>query len=300
MFDLPEAKRVRRDEILSAHSSPATSPNILAADNDDAYSRLGKLLAFDTFTIDNGNENTGAGQTLDGGLENAELSKETNEDDQEQEFEFRLFSAPKKQDPSTVKTNQDHDGSEDIIKPQKLRIRLRSPTPGDIQSEGRFVVPFRGWHYYVTKPELMHLPHDEEQASAESRKRSEFEDVAVTGTQLREWARSTKLPGCHLPWRVLRIKAFDHRVPKPTSTITPVLSSSGSSGEKKKKSKPGKKRRIILRTRAAATTSASTMTDAEKRNKKNREKKVRKRQRERERKAALATSGSTEGNNAEE
>lgn len=126
----------------------------------------------------------------------------------------------------------------------------------------------------------MQLPRDEEQARVEETKRKEYEEVAVTGSQLLEWARSTQTPGCHLPWRVFHLNPKDHKVPKPPSAQTIPTD------EKKKKSKPGKKRRIILRSRAAA----AGMTDAEKRNKKNREKKIRKRQRERERKAALGIS----------
>jgi hypothetical protein len=166
---------------------------------------------------------------------------------------------------------------------------LHSPAPEDIKAgDGRFVVPFRGWQYYFTKPEVMQLPYSGEQARVEETRRREYEDVAVTGSQLLEWAQSTKTPGCHLPWRVFHLKPNDHRVPKPTP---PALSISTS--EEKKKSKPGKKRRIILRSRAAA----AGMTDAEKRNKKNREKKIRKRQKERERKAALGISA---GDNNEE
>ncbi|CRG84488.1 hypothetical protein PISL3812_01769 [Talaromyces islandicus] len=267
MFEVPEAKRVRRDEILSPGSaSAASTPEIPPADDtNEAFSKLGQLLAFDTFTIDTNNAQT------------AENPEEGGEEDEEQEFEFRLFSAPKN---PKQKPEEKIDGSG--VTTQKLKIRLHSPAPGDIQpGDGRFVVPFRGWQYYFTKPEVMQLPHDDEQARVEEIKRKEYEEVAVTGSQLLEWARSTQTPGCHLPWRVFHLNPNDHKVPKPPSALTM------STSEKKKKSKPGKKRRVILRSRAAA----AGMTDAEKRNKKNREKKIRKRQRERERKAALGISG---------
>lgn len=136
----------------------------------------------------------------------------------------------------------------------------------------------------------MQLPHDGEQTRLEDERRKEYEDVAVTGSQLFAWARSAQTPGCHLPWRVFHLKPNDHRVPNSSPTATSITTS-----ETRKRSKPGKKRRVILRSRAAA----AGMTDAEKRNKKNREKKIRKRQRERERKAASGISLDDDNNNAE-
>jgi hypothetical protein len=272
--------RVRRDEILShgSGSSAAASPKIPSADdNNEAFSKLGQLLAFDTFTIDKTDDTNGQ-----------QAGPEEGGEDEEQEFEFRLFSGPT--NPTTTTKQKSHEDKPDSgITTQKLKIRLHSPAPEDIKpGDGRFVVPFRGWQYYFTKPEVMQLPHDKEQAHVEEARHKEYEDVAVTGSQLLEWAQSTKTPGCHLPWRVFHLKPNDHRVPKP---MPPTLSISTS--EEKKKSKPGKKRRIILRSRAAA----AGMTDAEKRNKKNREKKIRKRQKERERKAA---SGISVGENNQE
>jgi Fungal protein of unknown function (DUF2011) len=127
-------------------------------------------------------------------------------------------------------------------------------------------------------------------------RRKEFEDIAVTGADVFQWAQ-VETPGCHLPWRVMHLKP-EHKILRRTAGTaenTKIIVTAAA--EKTKSKKPGKKRRIILRTRAAAIAAAATaaaatanMTEAEKRNKKNREKKVRKRQREREKKAALAAS----------
>ncbi|EED23393.1 conserved hypothetical protein [Talaromyces stipitatus ATCC 10500] len=287
MFELPEAKRIRRDEIVSPSSSTRSSPDIIPAENEEAHARLGQLLAFDIFTTININQVQQPSNLKD---------NHTNQKDgdDEEEFDFRLFSAP------NTATKIPGAKKEEEMKTQKLKIRLRSPTPVDAQpGEGRFIVPFRGWSYYVTKPEMMNLSARDEQEKIQieeedSMRRRQFEDVAVTGDDVVRWARSMETPGCHLPWRVVRLDRRFHRVPKSLlrgdnemKTITTT---------EKKKSKPGKKRRIILRTRAAAVTAAaatSNMTEAEKRNKKNRERKIKRRQKERERKAALAATTTT-------
>jgi Fungal protein of unknown function (DUF2011) len=119
-----------------------------------------------------------------------------NAEEQEQEFEFRLFSVPTEHTAvSSCKSCMDsaqqtgswgHVNNDGI---SKLRIRIRSPslepaTPG----EGRFVVPFRGWQYYFTTPGLL-SGQTLELADISSRRR-EYEDVAVSGTQLLNWAKS--------------------------------------------------------------------------------------------------------------
>lgn len=306
--------RIRRDEVLSPSSSTRSSPEVVPADDEEARARLETLLAFDTFTPENTNQ----------------AAAHTEEEDGEQEFEFRLFStaAPSKKATDSATTAKPETDSkigkqerlpssstgDAIIKTQKLKIRLRSPTPdGDAPLEdGRFVVPFRGWEYYFTRPELMNVSARDPARleTEETNRRKEFEDIAVTGGEVLKWAQTANYPGCHLPWRVMHLNPKRHRVPKsllqqdhqqgrrPPGTEDKKMMFLGVTAEgEKKKSKPGKKRRIILRTRAAAVAATATaaaatadMTEAEKRNKKNREKKIRKRQRERERKAALNSS----------
>lgn len=322
MFELPEAKRyainpriwniisntdenhcrIRRDEIVSPSSSTRSSPEIIPADNEEAHARLAQLLSFDLSTDTNQNQ-----QPTEANSQQPD-SKDGNENEEE-EFEFRLFSAPKPNLSSTaLKPASDERERGDEIKTQKLKIRLRSPTPVDIQpGDGRFIAPFRGWRYYFTKPELMHISarDDQEKAQIEAeewKRRREYEDVAITGAEVLDWAKNMETPGCHLPWRVFRLDRKYHRVSKSLlreieNTTTKLVAVS--EGEKKK-SKPGKKRRIILRTRAAAKAAekakaeaTSNMTEAEKRNKKNRERKIKRRQKEREKKAAMAAAAGT-------
>ncbi|EEA28196.1 hypothetical protein TMatcc_003492 [Talaromyces marneffei ATCC 18224] len=299
MFELPDAKRIRRDEIVSPSSSTRSSPEIIPSNNEEAHARLGQLLAFDI--------STPTSKTIETNDTQQKVNKDGNDDDEEEEFEFRLFSAPKPTTAnSTAQPDSDKKEGRDEIKTQKLKIRLRSPTPVDIQpGDGRFIVPFRGWRYYFTKPGLMAISarNEEEKIQIETEeltRRKEYEDIAITGDEVLDWAKNMRTPGCHLPWRVFRLDRKYHRVPKSLLRETYNKMTKTPTGVEKKKSKPGKKRRIILRTRAAALAAekakaaeTANMTEAEKRNKKNRERKIKRRQKEREKKAALAATATT-------
>ncbi|KAL1970047.1 hypothetical protein VTN77DRAFT_6452 [Rasamsonia byssochlamydoides] len=296
MFELPEAKRVRRDEILSPLSSVPSSPELRADDDGHAHAHalLGKLLdfeTFDTFTVEDRQIDT-TEQTAQNSVQDAA------DEEQEQEFEFRLFSrsVPAKrtaedgQKPLDSTTTYKDDGT------RKLRIRLCSPTPGPASlEEGKFVNPFRGWQYYFTTPALWRSgggqQAESDSTAAAAAKRKEYEDVAVSGRDLLELAGKGTWPGCHLPWRVIHLKSSHVKLPAGSAPAQNIASSP----TKPRKKKPGKKRRIILRKRAAAA-EAAKQAEAEKRNKKNREKKIKRRQRERERKAALAAAAAAAAN----
>lgn len=164
----------------------------------DGHQRLGKLLNLDSLLADvNANADDETSEKTPTGADGQD-GKQEEDDDEEQEFEFRLFNAPA----AGGKSAEEKDGAQrgdDRIKPsgenketttQKLRIRLRSPTPGPADlSEGRFVKPFRGWEYYFTVPGLLTGSEDigSEDANLEL-KRRQFEDVAVTGQNVMNWA----------------------------------------------------------------------------------------------------------------
>lgn len=74
---------------------------------------------------------------------------------------------------------------------QKLRIRLRSPTPVSARPEdGRFVKAFRGWQYYFTTPTLYGLKEESDNEIHLSEKRNQYADTAVTGEHITSWAKS--------------------------------------------------------------------------------------------------------------
>ncbi|KAJ6008493.1 hypothetical protein N7540_012469 [Penicillium herquei] len=293
MFDLPEAKRVRRNEVQSPASSRAPSP-VDESDLQDAHARLGKLLNLDDLIGPNKVSEDTTNGTQPGANE--------EEEEEEQEFEFRLFSAPTKtadttqkaEDGSGVKssTEKSSDGGDQVGSgTQKLRIRLRSPSPGD-PSEGRFVKAFRGWQYYFSSSSLWNQSEVKSADEADqATKKEQFEDIAVTGEQMMSWAKSQPWPGCHLPWRVISLKRHQTKMPPKNKDVPvlPVYVIEGALPSKspKTRKKPGKKRRLILRKRAAAVEVAKE-ADAEKRTRKNRERKLKRRQKAREEKAAAA------------
>lgn len=169
--------------------SPASSRSQSPAPDDaaaqDAYARLGKLLnlnQLDTAQQTNSQEN-GPSQTADN-------------EDEEQEFEFRLFSAPAKSTKDTAEQSGKDTDEKTTEAPtiQKLRIRLHSPTTGSgAGTEGRFVKSFRGWDYYFSTPSLQGTRSGELTAEEESRiaeKKKQFEDMAVSGQHMLTWANS--------------------------------------------------------------------------------------------------------------
>lgn len=95
--------------------------------------------------------------TASEGLAQEDTGMGEDAEEEEQEFEFRLFSSVstrKTADESRSRT-EGHDGS-GLGGVQKLKIRLRSPSPSARPpGDGGFVVPFRGWDYYFSNPELV-------------------------------------------------------------------------------------------------------------------------------------------------
>ncbi|KAJ6134974.1 hypothetical protein N7512_000134 [Penicillium capsulatum] len=283
MFDVPEAKRVRRNEVVSPSSSRSPSPPD-ETDLQDAHARLGKLLDLDGLIgADTTNQDT---KNETAGIENAE-------DEEEQEFEFRLFSAPTKPVDTTAKVEKDDkpatgkdkhagDRKSDSGATQKLRIRLRSPTP--VPGEGRFVKAFRGWEYYFSTPSLLGQPENDEYQATKTR---QFEDIALNGQQVMEMAKSP-WPGCDLSWRVIRLKRRQTKLP-PKDKDVPIYVVEGAPPSKspKTRKKPGKKRRLQLRKRIETAQKAKE-SEAEKRNRKNRERKMKRREKARKEKAAAA------------
>ncbi|OOF98808.1 hypothetical protein ASPCADRAFT_403131 [Aspergillus carbonarius ITEM 5010] len=289
MFDLPNAKRVRRDELLSRTSaSPSPSPPPESS-LSNAQQRLSELLNLDSLLAPTYPDAS------------PQPDHTGTPEDEEQEFEFRLFSAPA---PTTTNKEDTKTATNDAnsISAQKLRIRVRSPTPGATGPEdGRFVKPFRGWEYYFSAPGLMSgtmgggdgglLEEEEKRLMA---KRREFESVAVSGAQMVGFA-GVSWPGCHLPWRVVTLKT-QQKGKKASGDVKEATTCVRDPVERAPTSlkKPGKKRRIQLRKKVTAAEAKkkkeeeAKLLEAEKRNRKNRERKIKRRQKAREQKAAAA------------
>ncbi|KAL2827841.1 hypothetical protein BDW59DRAFT_143891 [Aspergillus cavernicola] len=298
MFHLPDAKRIRRDDLHSRNSSSSPPPEPKST-YPDAQKRLSALLNLDLDLVPAPPQDPTAGAAQTTPQETAHVQDEA----EEQEFEFRLFSAPAPPRPSEsggigAEEESTQNRTATTAPTQKLRIRLRSPTPTVAgPGEGRFVNPFRGWGYYFSAPGLLSVDRrgkgrdgeDEDEDAGVLLKRKQFEDVAVSGEEMVRLS-GVPWPGCHLPWRVIRLKREHTKLPRdekgmksaaPTYVLDPLERVPLS------RKKPGKKRRIQLRKRTVASEKAKE-TEAEKRNRKNREKKLKRRQKARDLKSAAA------------
>ncbi|KAJ5899367.1 hypothetical protein N7495_004111 [Penicillium taxi] len=279
MFDQAAAKSIGRDEILST-TSRLPSP-VDESELQDARARLGKLFDLDGLY----NINADGNETQ----ETVPLA-EAEDEDGEQEFEFRLFSAPTKSKESAeqiVDKKKVDQTTNDNEVTQKLRIRLRSPSPLN-PSEGRFIKPFRGWQYYFSNPTLYEMKEPTYQA-LQAKRIQEFEDMAVTGEDIMAWA-SQAWPRCERPWRVTHLKR--HQTKLPSKVPVYVVEGALPTKSPKTRKKPGKKRRLQLRKRVAVAQKAKE-SEAEKRKRQNRERQLKRRQKARDQKAAAAAGGDT-------
>ncbi|EHL03836.1 hypothetical protein M7I_0026 [Glarea lozoyensis 74030] len=210
-------------------------------------------------------ENQTAEETVDG------AQSEQPDDDEPQEFEFRLFSTP---------TNT----TSEPIHAQKIILDDDDSGKGN----GGFVIPRRNSDYYFT-------------TSAQGEAKWGFEHAAVNGEDVLK-AQKQRAWGLEVPWRVTVIKVPGRLKQKKTlgtrSAVTEL-----NDGEVKRR-KPGKKHRIIIRKRTKQMAEAEEKkraeaalkdeTEREKRTRRNREKKLKKRQKEKDEKAARKAGGLAE------
>ncbi|KAI5281546.1 hypothetical protein KEM54_003202 [Ascosphaera aggregata] len=302
MFDVPEAKRVRRDEWLPSRTvTPEPIDSDAASYAAAAFHKLfGQIETVDVTASADLQDAPNAG----GGDATHAVEGE------EHEYEFRLFNLPqssaKSEHREAASSQSGHEGV------QKLKIRLRSPSPG-AEGDGGFVNPFRGWDYYLSAPDviLKNTALESEIAArleglrgSYVRRASNYAKAAVSHQDVLAFSKLQKA-GCQLSWRVIHLKQSTAQPKKKkkqaASASTPVGSESPAdpvqylenplikSGIPKSRKKPGKKRRIMLRQRAHAKKQAEE-ADRDKRTARNREKKLKRRQREREKKAAVRAS----------
>ena len=105
----------------------------------------------------------------------------------EQEFDFRLFavSVAHNNNKLDVETNEGYNNNDaEKFNDGTRKLQIYSPSPEPvIPSEGRFVVPYRGWQYYFTTSSIL-SDSGGSVGIHRSLKRREYEGVAVTGEQL--------------------------------------------------------------------------------------------------------------------
>ncbi|PGH09138.1 hypothetical protein GX51_00892 [Blastomyces parvus] len=313
MFEFPGAKRVRRSDLQSRRSSRSPSPPDNTAATYAANALQNIFSSIETYTP----------PTIKATHPAPDL-EHIQDEEEEQEFEFRLFHAPPtgvgkclSGHSQTAKSNGEGEGDHNNgprqidMKDagiQKFRIKLRSPTPTANDGVGGFVAPFRGWEYYFSDPEWARrkMAGDRIEAptvESDARRKERFVDAAVNGETILEWANKRDWPGCYLSWRVTHLQTTPREnksnVPSDSSQTEGVtlLNPLAVTKAPKSRKKPGKKRRIILRRRLAATRTAEA-AEREKRTRRNREKKIKKKLREKEKKATLRNSGGEQGESA--
>ncbi|KAH8821430.1 hypothetical protein F5884DRAFT_86700 [Xylogone sp. PMI_703] len=269
MFEIPQAKRVRRSELFSASrsASPTGSANS-SEDIDPAIElQLQQRLAsiYGAIEVDNGSSDVPKKQL---GVETAKESADDVKEEGEEAFEFRLFS--------TVKREV---GEGKFTPIQKIVLKDE-----EVLGDGGFVRT-RDASFYI-------------QEKATGDRKRQIDAMAVSGEDILRGTEKRYF-GWEVPWRVTVIR---------TSTKNPDLSLKDQgiqSAVEGKKKKPGKKRRILLRVRTKkkaemqekkiAEMEAKEAALKEKKTRRNREKKVKRKLKEKAKKAA-STGESGAGN----
>ncbi|KXJ92762.1 hypothetical protein Micbo1qcDRAFT_160570 [Microdochium bolleyi] len=239
MFELPDAKRVRREDLydssgsdgegggrdeeadaalrskLNAHLAglldldiPATRDDTPARTKGLDQSRHAQQLS----SRPNGDDHGGAG-------EDEEMDAAADDDEEPVEFAFRLFSG---EDPS-----------------QKVVLDKQQDETADAVGGGGFVVPRRpDSHYIAQDPSGDAL--DRFRAAAVS-----FDYLLADAGRRGRW-------GVEKPWKVTTITVTTTRKTKDGKGQALVGMIAGSGEPRTGKKRPGKKRRIVLRTRVKA------------------------------------------------
>ncbi|KAK3325515.1 hypothetical protein B0H66DRAFT_548541 [Apodospora peruviana] len=267
MFELPDAKRVRREDLFdtdSRHSSPEEEEQ--AEIQARLKARLSQMILLDLDDV--------VSQKEDGDDSHRPDKMDVDhQPDEQPEFEFRLFSAAP---PQKVVLEPQEDAAVD-----ELQQRVHDAHAGSM------VAPRAVSHYI--RGEL----------SAEERTR--FQLAAVAGSEVVRRAKQERAWGLEVPWRVTKItvsssSSSSSRTRKGGGDDEEVEGKERSATENKKK-KLGKKGRIAARTKekAAAALQKDLMTKEEhlkeKKKRLNREKKLKRRKKEKEKKLATAGAG---------
>ncbi|OAA66102.1 hypothetical protein ISF_03940 [Cordyceps fumosorosea ARSEF 2679] len=269
MFELPEAKRVRREDLGDSDQSDVDEDN--AAGNDAAMqSRVNAQIAA-ALGLDDDDEPPVSAEPIEHNTDNS--TQRTNaaqvdgdaDPDKEQGYEFNLFSTA---------------GPGGSTKTAKVILEDPAAPLGD----GAFVRP-RPLSFFTTK-------------TVSAKEKEQYSYAAVTGAEIVRWSTQPSW-GMAMPWKVISIKAT--RTKKVGDDSTEVLMENADQVDKRKR--PGKKQRVLQRQRKRSR--AQVMEEAtkkqvekeehlkDKKKRLNRIKKLRKRAKDKEKK--LAAGGETAG-----
>ncbi|KAK4948674.1 hypothetical protein LTR10_012678 [Elasticomyces elasticus] len=263
MFEIPDAKRVKRSELIQGDISPqslsrSTSP--VAADDQEEPTPNKVDYGFEYDFITPGAQSAQPSQT-----EAAhEPSNEDNNEDQE--FDFRLFTTAPKHPSQPIRLSATPPPTD--------------PTKAPSLEEANFIRPHRPDSYYFTSA----LPAEFTQTL-----KSQYATVALSTADMLSLAMSTKWPGTSLPWRCIHVqltKPINPSQGRDHKSATKPFDSTTDS----RRTRPSKKRRILLRKRLALRANLAAQAghdeeaEREKRTRRNREKKVKRKEREKRKK----------------
>ncbi|KAK4219262.1 hypothetical protein QBC37DRAFT_368262 [Rhypophila decipiens] len=245
MFELPDAKRIRREDLFDTESTRHSSPEEDEKAEIQAKLRA-KLSTILTVDFDDQDQQAAQDETDPDGRP----QQEEPEPPAEPEFEFRLFSTGPAQK---------------VILPPAENER----PPGEYDENSGGIVEPRPLSYYI-RGELS--PEQKEQ----------FASAAIDASDILKGARQ-RAWGLELPWRVVKITVTDQKGDdnKPAVVVVPGKTT----GKKKKLNKKGRiasrtKHKAALELEKAKMTKEEHLKEKKKRL--NREKKLKRRQKERE------------------
>lgn len=324
MFEVPDAKRVRRDELFgSGASERASSPD--TADEAEAEAKaqllnakLSSLLSlkfeFDGGVAEDDKATSAAKQPIKAQTKQPEVTKKEEKTQKKKEKTKQTGQ----KDESTSSDDDESDSDEDTPMQDQLpqeqeeeeapefEFRLFStsapskivlPSKEEEEGAGETVIADRPLSYYI-RGEL--TPEQQEQ----------FQAAAVTSQDIYSWAKQ-RAWGLEVPWRVKKIivsvkgkgaEGAEALYGQPIVTGTEVQQQQQETAggeqqqEKKKKKRLGKKGRIAFRIKEKARKEKEEAEQKEKMTKEehlkekkkrlNREKKLKRRQKEKEKKMA--------------
>ncbi|KAK4177608.1 hypothetical protein QBC36DRAFT_326711 [Triangularia setosa] len=255
MFEVPDAKRVRREDLYSSSDEEDVRENGSSQEDADLLrQKLSSLLAIN-LAVPPQNETEGDTSMVDAGQDQTQPLPE-NEANQEEEFTFRLFSSA-----PTQKV---------VLAPKEDEIIASTED-----------IPFkeRPLSYYIQKPLT---PEEQEQIRHSA---LSGQDILALSKQ-RAW-------GLEVPWRVARIEivASTKKPAQPTAGGKTI--EEGDKKKKRPGKKTRIKFRINERKHKEEESKKLTKEEhlKEKKKRLNREKKLKRRQKEKAKKAANGTAG---------
>ncbi|KAK8135823.1 hypothetical protein PG984_003763 [Apiospora sp. TS-2023a] len=235
MFDIPEAKRVRREDLYGSASSDDDGDDLISQDGqvdtelrERLRAQLAGLLDLDISSpsslpgpgaTDTPAQKSGTAVASDEGANGPPAGTDkplaSDENPDEVAFAFRLF--------------RDEEPSHTVV--------IKQGDETQVGGKAEFVVPRRPHSYYVASK-----PDQETMA--------QFKFAAVSTEYLMANAKQRKW-GLEKPWRVTKITITTDKNAKSLPGADGAEDTTMGEGESKR-TRPGKKRRVLLRTRDKA------------------------------------------------